>query len=106
VWRRVVEFGTVAVSSEWSIVLALYCSRTVAACLHTLHALTVLPVRMSCRPMMALMPGALGTCARALETCVSSYTDRAARLFFMLDAHDPQGVAGHVAASEPSSAGS
>jgi hypothetical protein len=54
---------------------------------------------------MALMSGALETCARALGTCVSSCTGRPARLFFMLEARGPQGVVGHVAASEPTLAG-
>jgi hypothetical protein len=106
VWHRAVEsFGTVVVPSEWSIVLALNRSRTVAACLHVLHALTALPARTSCRPMMALMSGALETCARALGTCVSSCTGRPARLFFMLKARGPQGAVGYVAASEPTLAG-
>jgi hypothetical protein len=44
-------------------VLALHCSRTVAACSHVLQALTALPARMSCRLMMALTSGALEMCA-------------------------------------------
>jgi hypothetical protein len=72
------------VSGELFIVLVLHYSRTVAACLHALQALTVLPTYMSCRPMMALMSDALEMCARALRTYVPSYTDRSARLFFML----------------------
>jgi hypothetical protein len=46
----------------------------------------------------------LETCARALGTCVSSYTGRPARLFFMLEARDPQGATEHVAALELTSA--
>jgi hypothetical protein len=43
VWRRAVELlGTLTVPGEWSIVLALHYSRTVAACLHALYALTAL----------------------------------------------------------------
>jgi hypothetical protein len=48
--------------------------------------------------MMALTSGALETCARALGTYVPSYRGRSARLFFMLEARDPQGVTGHVVA--------
>jgi hypothetical protein len=77
------------VSGEWSIVLALHYSCTVATCLHALQALTVLPAHTSCRLMMALMSDALKTCVRALRTCVPSYTGRPARLFFMLEAHSP-----------------
>jgi hypothetical protein len=97
------HFSTVAVSSEWSIVLALHCSRTVATYLHALQALTALPTRTSCRPMMALTSGALEMCARALGTCVPTCTGSPARLFFILESCGPQGVAGHVAASEPTS---
>jgi hypothetical protein len=57
---------------------------------------------MSCRPMMVLLSGALKTYARALETCVPNCTGRTARLFFMLEARNPHGAVGHVAASEPS----
>jgi hypothetical protein len=53
-WRCAVEsLGTVAVSGEWSIMLAPYCSRTVAVCLHALQVLTVLPARTSGRPCQA-----------------------------------------------------
>jgi hypothetical protein len=94
VWHRVVEsLGTVAVPGEWSIVLALHCSRTIPACLYALHAFTVLPDHTSYRPMMTLMSGALKTCARALGTCVPSCTGRPTRIFFMLEAHGPQGAA-------------
>jgi hypothetical protein len=89
-WHYVVEsLGTVAVPAEWSIVLTLHYSHTVAACLHALQALTTLPVRTSCRPMMALKSGALEMCVRALGTCVPSCTGRTARLFFMLEANGP-----------------
>jgi hypothetical protein len=96
VWHRVVEsLGTVAVTDEWSIVLALYCSCLsacfagidYAACLHVLQA----------------MSGALETCARALEICVPSRTGRTVMLFFMLEARGPQGAMGYVAALEPTS---
>jgi hypothetical protein len=36
------------------IVLALYCNRTIDACLHALQVLTTLSVCMSCRRMMTL----------------------------------------------------
>jgi hypothetical protein len=102
VWRRAIELlDTVAVSDEWSIVLTLHCGRTVAACLHAFQALTVLPVRTSYRHMMALMLGALKTCARALGTCMPSCTGRPARFFFMLETRGPYGPVGHVAAPEP-----
>jgi hypothetical protein len=53
-WRYTVKsLGTVAVPGEWSIMLALYCSDTVAACLHALQALTAMPARTSCRPCQA-----------------------------------------------------
>jgi uncharacterized protein YqgV (UPF0045/DUF77 family) len=89
------------VSGEWSKVLALHYSHTVATCLHALQALTVLHDRMSYRPMMTLMSGVLETCMRVLGTCVPSYTNKSARLFFMLEIRGSQGVAGHVAASDP-----
>jgi hypothetical protein len=104
VWHRDVELiGTIAVPGEWSIVLALHCSRTVAACLHVLQTLIALPAHTSCRSMMALMSTALQMCARALGTCVPSCTGRTAWLFFRLEAHGPQGAAGYVAALEPTS---
>jgi hypothetical protein len=60
VWRHAVASpGTVVVLGEWSTVLALHCSRTIAACAHVLQTLTVLPAHTSCRHMMALMSGAL-----------------------------------------------
>jgi hypothetical protein len=98
------HFRTVAMPSEWSIVLALHCSRTVTTYLHALQALIALPARTSCRPMMALTSGALEMCARALGTCVSSCTGSPTRLFFMLESHGQQGAAGHMAAPEPTSA--
>jgi hypothetical protein len=106
VWRCAVEsLATVAVAAEWSIVLALHYSHTIATCLHIMQALTALPARTSCRRIMALMSGALEMCARALGTCMSSFTGRTVRLFFMLEARGPQGVVGHVATSELTSAG-
>jgi hypothetical protein len=105
-WCRAVELlGTVSVIGEWSIVLALHYSHTVAACLHALQALTAQSARMSCRPMMALISGALKMCARALGTCVPSYAGRPARLFFMLKACGPHVAVGHMAPPEPTSAG-
>jgi hypothetical protein len=80
-------------ASEWSIVLALHYSRTVAVCLHALQALTALSARMSCMSMMALISGAFETCTRVLEKCVPSCTGRPARLFFILEACGPQGAA-------------
>jgi hypothetical protein len=35
---------------------------------------------------------------------VPSYTGMPARVFFMLESHDPQGAVGHVAAPKPTSA--
>jgi hypothetical protein len=99
------SLGTVAVSGEWSIVLALYCSCTVAIYPHALYTLTALSARMSYRPLMTLMSGALKTCARVLGTCVPSYTCRHASLFFMLEARGPQRVTGHVATPKHTSAG-
>jgi hypothetical protein len=64
-----------------------------------------LPTHTSCRPMMALTSGALKTCVRDLETHKPSCIGRSARLFFMLEAHGPQGTAGCVVASEPSRLG-
>jgi hypothetical protein len=62
VWCRAVELlSTVAVSDEWSIVLVLHCSHSVAAYPHAFQTLTMLPTRMSCRPMMALTSGFLET---------------------------------------------
>jgi hypothetical protein len=105
-WRRAVELlGTVSVIGEWFIVMALHYSHTVAACLYALQALTTQSARMSCRPMMALISGALKICARALETCVPSYAGRPARLFFMLKTCDPQVAMGHMAPPEPTSDG-
>jgi hypothetical protein len=54
--------------------------------------------------MMALMSGAMKTCARMLGTCVPSSTSRLARLFFMLEARGPQGTVGHMTAQELTSA--
>jgi hypothetical protein len=105
VWCRAVEsLSTVAVLDEWSIMPMLYCSRIVAVCAYVLHALTMLFVRMSCRPMMALTSGALETSACVLGTCMPSCIGGPARLFYMLEACGPQGAVGHVAALEPTSA--
>jgi hypothetical protein len=86
-------------------VLALHCSRTVAAYLHTLQELAALPAYTSCRPMMTLKSDALKTCVHALGTCVPSCTCRTARLFFILEARNPHGAVGYVAALEPTSIG-
>jgi hypothetical protein len=73
VWHHAIEsVGTVVVSGEWSIVISLYCSHIVAASLHALQTLTVLPACTSCKSMMALMSGALETCVCTLRTCVPS----------------------------------
>jgi hypothetical protein len=125
VWRNAVEsFGTVAAPGEWSIVLLLHCSCTIATCLHALQALTVLPARTSCMTMVALTSSALETCAHALGTCVPSCIGSLARLFFYAwgpwpirsrGTHDSVRVhlswkvrseaIGHIATLEPTSAG-
>jgi hypothetical protein len=106
VWRHAVEsLGTIAVTDEWSIVSVLHCSHIVDACLHALHALTMLLICKSCRSMMTLMLDALETSVCALGTCMPIYTGMSARLFFILEAHGPQGAAGHVATSEPTPVG-
>jgi hypothetical protein len=69
VWCRAVELlSTVAMS--WSIVLALHCSRSVAAYPHAFQTLTTLPTRTSCRPMMALTSGFLETCVHWEHACL------------------------------------
>jgi hypothetical protein len=55
--------------------------------------------------MMTLTSGALEMCACALGTCVPSCTCRSVRIFFMFEAHGPQGVVGHMTVSEPTSVG-
>jgi hypothetical protein len=54
---------------------------------------------------MALPSGALETYAHALGTYMFSCTGKHARLFFILEARDAQGAAGHVATPEPTSVG-
>jgi hypothetical protein len=106
-WCCAVEsFSTVVVPGKWSVVPTLHCGRTVAACLHALQALTILHAHMSCMPMKALTSDTLKTCVCALETCVPDCTGigMPARLFFMIEAHGPQGAVGHVVALEPTSA--
>jgi hypothetical protein len=98
--------GTVAVPNEWSIVLTLHCSHSIVACPHVMQALTTLSVHMSCSPMMTLTSAALETYTCALRTYVTSCTDRPVKLFFILVPHSPKGAMGHVAASEPTTAGS
>jgi hypothetical protein len=66
----------------------------------------VLHVRMSYRPIMALMSGILEICVRGLGTRRPSYIGRPARFFFMLEARGPQGATGDaVAVPEPSRQG-
>jgi hypothetical protein len=91
----------VAVPCEWSTGLALHSSCTIAACPHILQALTAVPVYTSCRSMLALTSGGLETCARVLGIGEHCCTSRPARLFFMLEAHDPQRPAGCVVARSP-----
>jgi hypothetical protein len=85
------------------IVLASYCNHTIDVCPHALQVLIILPGCTSYRRMMALNWGALKT--RALGIYVPSCIVRLARLFFMLEAHDPWGPMRHMAASEPTSTG-
>jgi hypothetical protein len=92
---------TVAVSCEWSTGLTLHSRCTVATCPHILQALTVVPVYTSCRPMMALTSGGLETCVRVLGIGDPCCTGMLARLFFMLEAHGPQRLAGCMAAQSP-----
>jgi hypothetical protein len=54
-----------------SSVLVLYCSRTVPACLHDLHALTALPARTSC--MLCQAPWKL-VCVRWEHACLAAQT--------------------------------
>jgi hypothetical protein len=106
VWSHAIEsLGTIAVPGKWSVVLALHCSRTIATCLHALQALSALPAHVSCRPMMALMLGALKTCVRALGTCVPSCIGRPARLFFIIKDCCPQGAMGDVQCRSPPQSG-
>jgi hypothetical protein len=85
----------------WSAAQALHCSHIVSAYPHVLQALVAMPARTSCRPMIALTSGALETCARALGTGEPCRTGRPTRLFFVLDAHGPQGVVGRAGARSP-----
>jgi hypothetical protein len=86
-WHSAVEsLDIVAVPGEWSTVLALHCSHTVATCPHVLQTWSVMPARKSCTLRMALMLGVSKMCVRALGTCVSSCTGRHVRLFFILEA--------------------
>jgi hypothetical protein len=102
VWHRAVRSpGTVAVPGKWSTGSTLHCSHTIAGCPYVLQALNVLRGRAPCRPMMALTSVALKICMRALGTCEPSYTSRSARLFFMFEAHGPQGTMRRVTAWSP-----
>jgi hypothetical protein len=105
-WRRATTSPrAIEVPCEWSTRLTLHCSCTLAACLHALQALNVLPACTSWKPMMALTSSALEECARAQETCGPSYIGRLARVLFMLVARGPHGTTGRVAAPEPSHRG-
>jgi hypothetical protein len=75
---------TIAVPGEWSVVLPLHCSYIVATCPHVLQALTMVPARTFCRPMMALTSGTMEMCARALGIGEPCYTGRHVRLFLCL----------------------
>jgi hypothetical protein len=99
--RAVGSPDTVAVSGEWSIVLALHCSCIVATYQHVLQALTTVPAHTSCRLIMALMLSALKMCSRVLGTGEPCSIERSASLFFMLEAHDPHSSVGRVAAKSP-----
>jgi hypothetical protein len=57
--------------------LALYCS-CISACLACINCV-------ACPHILHALSGALETCARALETCVSSCTGMTFSLFFMLE---------------------
>jgi hypothetical protein len=86
-WHSAVEsLDTVAVLGEWSTVLALHCSHTVATCLYVLQTWSVMLARKSCTLRMALMLGVSKMCVHALGTYVSSCTGRPVRLFFILEA--------------------
>jgi hypothetical protein len=75
VWCHAVELlSTVAVSDEWSIVLALHCSHSVAAYPHAFQTLTTLPTHTPCRPMMALTSGFLETCVHWEHACLVAQT--------------------------------
>jgi hypothetical protein len=80
---------TVAVPGKWSAVLWLHYSHTVAACLYIVHALTTVPARTSCSPMMAMTSGTLEMCTHALGIGEPCCTGRPARLFFMFEARGP-----------------
>jgi hypothetical protein len=104
VWHCLVESSsTITVSCEWSIGPTQHCSHTITVCPHILLALNVLHICTSYRPMMTLGSAALGTCVSALETGEPGCVGRFARLFFMLEVHDPHEAVRHVmSASEPS----
>jgi hypothetical protein len=98
VWRRAIGSpDTVAVPDEWSTMLTLHYSCNVAACLHILHALTAVPARTSCRPMMDLT-------LSALEMWVYSCSTRGG--IRPLPIREVRSSASrHMAASEPTLAG-
>jgi hypothetical protein len=103
-WRRAVRLpDIVAVPSKWSTGLALHCGCIVAASPHIMQALSAHPAYTSCRPMMALTPDALETCARVLETCELCCIGKPARLSFMLEACSTQRTVGHAVAAPETS---
>jgi hypothetical protein len=59
----------------------------------------------ACPHVMQVLSGTLKTCARALGTYVSICTDMTDKLFFMLEARDPQGDVRHVALLKATSTG-
>jgi hypothetical protein len=101
-WHRAIRSPyTIAMAGEWSAVLALHYSCIVATCLHVLQASSVVPARTSCKAMMALTLGALETYVRTLGIGEPCCTSRPTSLFFMLEAHSPQGTVGHVETQSP-----
>jgi hypothetical protein len=85
-WHHAVRLPyIVVVPDEWSAVLTLHCSCAIAACPHVLQALTVVPVRTSYKPMMALMSAALKMCMHALGIEEPCYIGKPTRPFFMLE---------------------
>jgi hypothetical protein len=81
------DMGTsnlVVLPDEWSVVLVLHYSHTVAAYPHVLQVVAVVPAHTSGSPIMALASGALETCTPALGTGEPCCTGRSARLFSYL----------------------
>jgi hypothetical protein len=99
-WHHAVEaLGTVAVPGEWSMVLVLNCSRTVAAYLYALQALTPLLARTSCSPCQA--PWKLARVCWG-HACLAA---QAGLLGFSLCLKIAARPTGHMAAPEPTSTG-